>query len=84
MNGKRQELGARDFSLAEGFKSGGILYVFPTFEAARVGKKIRYPAADDLFRGSLECQRLPDQGSMVAVIVQALKTLLKTVDREKV
>ena len=27
--------------------------IFPTFEAARIGKKIRCPAADDLFRGSL-------------------------------
>ena len=27
--------------------------IFPTFEAARIGKKIRCPAADDLFRASL-------------------------------
>ena len=27
--------------------------IFPTFEAARIGKKIRCPAADDLIRVSL-------------------------------
>ena len=35
-------------------KNGGILYVFPIFQTAGWGQKIRYPAADDLFRGSLE------------------------------
>jgi len=43
----------RDFSLAEGFKSGGILCVFPGFEAARIEEKIRCSAAGDLFRVSL-------------------------------
>ncbi len=33
--------------------AGNGCAIFPTFEAARIGKKIRYPAADDLFRGSL-------------------------------
>ena len=32
--------------------AGNGCAIFPTFEAARIGKKIRYPAADDLFRGS--------------------------------
>ena len=27
--------------------------IFPTFEPARIGKKIRYPAVEDLIRGSL-------------------------------
>ena len=43
----------RDFSLAEGFKSGGILCVFPAFDTAQLGKKIHCSAAGDLFRGSL-------------------------------
>ena len=43
----------RDFSLAEGFKSGGILCVFPGFEAARIEEKIHCSAEDDLFRVSL-------------------------------
>lgn len=38
----------------------------------------------DMAGTPLKCQRLPDQDNMVAVIVQALKTLLKAVDREKV
>ena len=33
--------------------AGNGCAIFPTFEAARIGKKIRYPAADDLFRVSL-------------------------------
>ena len=33
--------------------AGNGCAIFPTFEAARIGKKIRYPAADDLFRGSI-------------------------------
>ena len=31
----------------------GILYVFPVFHSAWMGKKISFPAADDLFRDSL-------------------------------
>ena len=34
--------------------AGNGCAIFPTFEAARIGKKIRYPAADGLFRGSLD------------------------------
>ena len=34
-------------------KSRGILYVFPAFDAEEQSKKIRYPAADNLFRVSL-------------------------------
>ena len=34
--------------------AGNGCAIFPAFEAARIEKKIRYPAADDLFRGSLE------------------------------
>jgi hypothetical protein len=30
----------------------GILYVFPVFHSAWLGKKISFPAADDLFRAS--------------------------------
>ena len=33
--------------------------IFPTFEAARIGKKIRCPAADDLFRDSLNSMDVP-------------------------
>ena len=36
--------------------AGNGCAIFPTFEAARIGKKIRYPAADDLFRVSLSRQ----------------------------
>ena len=31
----------------------GILFVFPVFHSAWMGKKIRFPAADDLFRDSI-------------------------------
>ena len=34
-------------------ENGGILYVFPVFHSAWMAKKIRYPAADDLFRVSI-------------------------------
>ena len=34
--------------------AGNVCAILPAFEAARIEKKIRYPAADDLFRGSLE------------------------------
>ena len=34
-------------------ENGGILHVFPVFHSAWMAKKIRYPAADDLFRVSL-------------------------------
>ena len=50
----RQELAAEDFSSAESYENGGILYVFPIFKTARIGRKIRRPAADDLFRDSRE------------------------------
>ena len=33
--------------------AGNGCAIFPTFEAAWIGKNIRYPAADDLFRGPL-------------------------------
>ena len=33
--------------------AGNGCAIFPTFEAARIGKKIRCPAADDLIRVSL-------------------------------
>ena len=52
-----QELTARNFSLGESFKSGGILYVFPAFGTARIGEKSRCSAAGDLFRGSLRLHR---------------------------
>ena len=45
---------ARDFATDESVKNEGILDVFPAFETARMEKKIRCPAADDLFRDSLE------------------------------
>ena len=45
----RKEYAASVSQLALAYGCG----IFPTFEAARIGKKIRYPAADDLFRGSL-------------------------------
>ena len=48
----RQELAAEDFDSPEGSENGGILYVFPIFKTARMGQKIRRPAADDLFRAS--------------------------------
>ena len=51
-------LAARDFDAAEGSEIGGILGVFPNFRTARMGQKIRRPAADDLFRVSLT---LPDE-----------------------
>ena len=35
----------------------GILYVFPVFHSAWLAKKIRCPAADDLFRDSLKLSR---------------------------
>ena len=35
----RRELTARDFSPDEGFKSGGILRVFPALETAQLGKR---------------------------------------------
>src|SRR5699024_3857621 len=34
-------------------ENSGILYVFPVFHSAWLAKKIRCPAADDLFRVSL-------------------------------
>ena len=34
-------------------ENGGILYVFTVLQTADWGQKIRYPAADDLFRVSL-------------------------------
>ena len=37
--------------------AGNGCAIFPTFEAARIGKKIRYPAADDLIRGSLRLNK---------------------------
>ncbi len=43
---------AQDFVSAERVKSGGILDVFPAFNPARMGQKIRHPAAADLFSGS--------------------------------
>ena len=49
----RQELAARDSSIAESSKNGGILYVFPGFGTERIGEKIRCPAGDDLFRDSI-------------------------------
>ena len=52
-----QELTARNFSLVESFKSGGILYVFPAFGTARIGEKSRYSAAGDLFRDPLRLHR---------------------------
>lgn len=41
-----------DFSSAESFKSGGIQYVFPTFEAERTEEKIHPSAAGNLLRVS--------------------------------
>ena len=37
----RQELAAEDFATDESLKSAGILDVFPTFQTARLGEKIR-------------------------------------------
>ena len=45
----RQEPIAKDFGTGESFENGGILYVFPFFETARMGQKTRYSATDDLF-----------------------------------
>ena len=42
----RQELTAEYFVTDEGLKRAGILDVFPTFQTARLGKKIRCSAAD--------------------------------------
>ena len=44
--------GGERFFPAEGSENGGILYGFPVFGTARMGDKIRCPAADELFRGS--------------------------------
>lgn len=49
----RRELAARDFGSAERVKRGGILDVFPAFNPARMGQKIRCPAEAELFRVSL-------------------------------
>ena len=49
----RQELAAEDYGSAESSQNGGILHVIPIFRTARMGQKIRCPAEDDLFRGSL-------------------------------
>jgi len=40
-----------DFSPDESSENAGILYVFPVFRTARLGKKPHHPAEDDLFRG---------------------------------
>ena len=45
----RQELKAEDFGQVESLKIAGILYVFPNFQTARLGQKIRCSAANDLF-----------------------------------
>ena len=45
--------GGERFSPAEGSENGGILYGFPVFGTARMGEKLRCPAADELFRASL-------------------------------
>ena len=45
----RQELATRDFSSGQGLKNGGILNVFPIFQAAVREEKIRCPAAVDGF-----------------------------------
>ena len=34
--------------------AGNGCAIFPTFDTAQLGEKIRCPAADDLFRGSLK------------------------------
>ena len=44
------------FSSDKRMENSGILYVFPVFHSAWMGKKISFPAADDLFRGSLAKQ----------------------------
>ena len=44
---------AGDFGSDESSENEGILDVFPVFRTARMGQKTRYPAADDLFRVSL-------------------------------
>ena len=43
---------SESFSANRGTGNGGILYVFPAFEAARIEKKTRRSAEDDLFRAS--------------------------------
>ena len=48
----KQALAAEDFVTDESLESGGIPDVFPTFQTARVGQKIRCPAEAELFRGS--------------------------------
>ena len=44
---------AEDFGQVESLKIAGILYVFPNFQTARIGQKIRFSAVAELFRGSL-------------------------------
>ena len=39
--------------------AGNGCAIFPAFEPARIEKKIRYPAADDLFRGSKRGKNRP-------------------------
>ncbi len=50
----RRALTAEDFVTGESLKSAGILDVFPTFQTARMGQKIRCSAEAELFRGSLK------------------------------
>ena len=64
----RQELVARDFSSDKRMENGGILYVFPVFHSAWMAKKISFPAADDLFRVSLELIEMELQGNTEKLI----------------
>ena len=54
--------------------AGNGCAIFPTFEAARIGKKIRHPAADDLFRGSLgiACSGTAEEGGGLRAFSSAL------------
>lgn len=49
----KQELKARDFDQVESSEIAGKLYVFPNFQTARIGQKLSFSAAVELFRGSL-------------------------------
>ena len=61
----RQALTAEDFVTGESLKSAGILDVFPTFQTARMGQKIRCSAEAELFRGSLAVYHIARRFSMV-------------------
>ena len=52
----RRELTAEDFVMLKSLESTGILDVFPAFQTASAGQKIRCSAEAELFRGSLDTE----------------------------